>query len=83
MRPAAKAWEDDYAEKLESIGFLRGKAAPTVFHHPGWKVRIVVHGDDFTVTGKQQHLDMGSDAGDCKDMCILNRRLKVEGEFQI
>ena len=22
MRPAAKAWEDDYAEKLESIGFL-------------------------------------------------------------
>ena len=45
MRPAAKAWEDDYAEKLESIGFLRGKAAPTVFHHLGWKVRIVVHGD--------------------------------------
>ena len=24
---------------------------------------------------------MGLDAGDCKDMCILNRRLKVEGEF--
>ena len=100
MRPAAKAWEDDYAEKLESIWFLRVKAAPTVFHHPGWKVRIVVHGDDFTVTGKQQHLDMvktamrewyiitvkgvmGPDAGDCKDMCILNRRLKVEGEFLI
>ena len=100
MRPAAKAWEDDYAEKLESIGFLRWKAAPTVFRHPGWKVRVVVHGDDFTVTGKQQHLDMvktamrewyiitvkgvmGPDAGDCKDMCILNRRLKVEGEFLI
>ena len=100
MRPAAKAWEDDYAEKLESIGFLRGKAAPTVFHHPVWKVRIVVHGDDFTVTRKQQHLDMvktamrewyiitvkgvmGPDAGDCKDMCILSRRLKVEGEVLI
>ena len=100
MHPAAKAWEDDYAEKLESIGFLLGKAAPTVFHHPGWKVRIVVHGDDFTVIGKQQHLDMvetamrewyiitvegvmDPDAGDCKDMCILNRRLKVEGEFLI
>ena len=26
---------------------------------------------------------MGPDAGDCKDMCILNRRLKVEGEFLI
>ena len=53
---------------------------------------------DFTVIGKQQHLDMvetamrewhiitvkgvmGPDAGDCKDMCILNKRLKVEGEF--
>ena len=100
MRPAAKAWVDDNAEKLESTGFLRGKAAPTVFHFPGSKVRIVVHGDDFTVTGKQQHLDMvktamrewyiitvkgvmGPDAGDCKDMCVLNRRLKVEGEFLI
>ena len=51
MRPAAKAWEDDYAEKLESNGFLRGEGR-------SWKVRIVVHGDDFTVTGKQQHLDM-------------------------
>ena len=26
---------------------------------------------------------MGPDAGDCQDMCILNRRLKVEGEFLI
>ena len=26
---------------------------------------------------------MGPDAGDCKDMCILNRRLKVEGEFLV
>ena len=77
-----------------------GGTAPTVFHHPGWKVRVVVHGDDFTVSGKQQHLDMvktemrelyiitvkgvmGPDAGECKDMCILNWRLKVEGEFLI
>ena len=69
-------------------------------HHQGWKVRIVVHGDDFTATGKQQHLDMvktamrewyiitvkevmGPYSGDYKDMCILNRRLKVEGEFLI
>ena len=58
MRPAGKAWEDDNSEKLESIGFLRRKAAPKVFHHPRWKVRVVVHGDDFTVTGKQQYLDM-------------------------
>ena len=96
MRPAAKAWEEEYAGRLVSIGFLRGKAAPTVFYHPAWKVRIVVHGDDFTMTGEQRHLDavkkamqgwytitvkgvMGPDAGDCKDMCILNRRPRVDG----
>jgi hypothetical protein len=56
MRPAAKAWEDDYAEKLQGIGFVRGRAAPTAFYHPDWAVRVVVHGDDFTVTGKQQYL---------------------------
>ena len=100
MRPAAKAWEDEYAEKLESIGFFRGKAAPTVFYHPEWEVRIVVHGDDFTTIGKQVHVDkvkkamqewyiitvkgvMGPKPEDCKDMCILNRRLKIEGEFLV
>jgi hypothetical protein len=31
MRPAAQAWEDDFAAKLASIGFVRGKSAPTVF----------------------------------------------------
>ena len=63
-------------------------------------MRVVVHGDDFTVTNKQHHMDMvktamrewfiiiikgvmGTDARDCKDMCILKRRLKVEGEFWI
>jgi hypothetical protein len=100
MRPAAKAWEDDYAEKLESIGFCRGRAAPTVFYHPKWKVRVVVHGDDFTMIGKQVFLNkiekamrewyiitvkgtMGPKAEDCKDLCILNRRLRIEGEFLV
>jgi hypothetical protein len=58
MRPAAKAWEEDYAGRLAGIGFTRGRAAPTVFFHPEWQVRLVVHGDDFTATGTQKHLDM-------------------------
>ncbi len=31
MRPAAKAWEEDYAENLRAIWYERGEAAPTVF----------------------------------------------------
>ncbi len=30
-RPAASAWEKDYADRLEAIGFRKGMAAPTVF----------------------------------------------------
>jgi hypothetical protein len=95
MRPAAKAWEEDYAAKLCSAGFIRGVAAPTVFFHPEWDVRIVVHGDDFTTIGRQQFLDkfrdlmagwylmtvkgiLGPEAGDEKELRILNRRLRVE-----
>jgi hypothetical protein len=61
MRPAAKAWEEDYSEKLRGAGFVQGVAAPTVFHHPRWGVKIVVHGDDFTITGKQKYLNMFRD----------------------
>ena len=31
MRPAASAWEEDYSNNLESIGFKRGKSASTTF----------------------------------------------------
>ena len=51
MRPAAKAWEEDYAAKLVRIGYKRGVAAPTVFHEEVGDVSLVVHGDDFTALG--------------------------------
>jgi hypothetical protein len=57
MRPAAKAWEEDYAAKLVEAGFRRGRASPTCFFHPVWSIRVVVHGDDFTITGSQSRLD--------------------------
>ena len=57
MRPAANAWEREYATKLvESGGFVRGKAAPTVFLNPGTGVRLVVWGDDFTFLGRDNDL---------------------------
>ena len=30
MRPAAAAWESDYAEKLQSMRFQEGRAVPTI-----------------------------------------------------
>ena len=53
MRPAASTWEKDYSEKLSALGFKKGVAAPTVFYCESKNVRCVVHGDDFTFTGKK------------------------------
>ena len=63
MRNAAQAWEADFAERLESIGFVRGKSAPTTFYREASGCRCVVHGDDFTFltyddTGRQIVKDM-------------------------
>jgi len=56
MRQAASAWERDYSDKLTEIGFAKGIAAPTVFYWEERGVRCVVHGDDFTFSGKQADL---------------------------
>ena len=51
FRPAAQAWENFYAEKLEKFGFKRGVASPVIFRHEEKDMDCVVHGDDFTVCG--------------------------------
>ena len=56
-RGAAQAWEDLYAERLVSVGFVRGKRSPVVFYHPGRDVKCVVHGDDFTLEGEGEDLE--------------------------
>ena len=88
-RDAAQNWEHEYSEFLESMGFKRGIATPCAFWHPGRKIRIVVHGDDFTALGHGQDLDwfrqklqgryenkaerIGPDSKDNKVARILNR----------
>jgi hypothetical protein len=56
MRPAANAWERDFREKLEGIGFKCGIAAPTVFYNSSLDSSCVVHGDDFTFLGREGDL---------------------------
>ena len=48
-RDAAQNWEYAYIAFLEKVGFNRGKSPPCIFWHKQRNVRIVVHGDDFTV----------------------------------
>ena len=56
-RNAAISWDKNYAEKLAAVGFKGSRAAPTTFYKPTTKVRLVVHGDDFTLSGTQVELE--------------------------
>ena len=56
-RDAAQNWEREYCEFMEEERFLTGKASPCVFRHPERKLRVVIHGDDFTVLGFEKDLD--------------------------
>ena len=56
-RDAAQNWEAEYTEMMVEAGFTQGKHSACVFHHKERKVRVVVHGDDFTVLGESKELD--------------------------
>ena len=55
-RPAAQAWENFYAEKLEGVGFKRGDACGVVFYEPERDITVVCHGDDFICVGEEEDL---------------------------
>ena len=56
-RDAANNWVHEYVTIPEQLGFTKGKASPCVFFHAGRNARLVVHGDDFTLLGKELELD--------------------------
>ena len=56
-RDAAQNWEYAYVEALEAMGFTKGKATPCAFYMKERNLRLVVHGDDFTVLGMEEDLD--------------------------
>ncbi len=41
---------------LQEAGLSRGKYSSCVFYHEERKIRLVVHGDDFTVLGESKEL---------------------------
>ncbi len=56
-RDAAMNWERTYTEFLEGVGFRQGRSTPCAFRHVDRDLRIVVHGDDFTILGNVKELD--------------------------
>ena len=75
MRPAARAWENDYSKNLESTGMKKGKSSPSVFWDPSTRTRCVVHGDDFTFLGYPDELEK------MKKMMSQWYDIKVRGEL--
>ena len=56
-RAAADGWHSEYTSLLKSLGFVRGDASACVFRHGERNLVPSVHGDDFTSSGPQAHLD--------------------------
>lgn len=42
-------WDDTYAQRLIELGVVRGASSPCCFWHPKRHMRVVVHGNDFTI----------------------------------
>ena len=56
-RDAGMIWEETYRQRLEDLGFISGRANPCGFHHPEWKLSLLVHGDGFTALGVDASID--------------------------
>ena len=51
FRKAASEWESFYSERLEEVGFQRGRGCPVLFYHSLRDIAVAVHGDDFVICG--------------------------------
>ena len=92
-RDAAALWEAHYSRVLVASGFVKGRASPCCYHHPGKQIWMVVHGDDFITVCDKPGMDfvknvlekeyaikssvIGSDPKDLKEMKALGRIIKV------
>lgn len=56
-RDAAQHWEFQYAMFMTDIGLIRGASSQRAFHHPHRELRVVAHGDDFTILGWLNQVD--------------------------
>jgi hypothetical protein len=56
-RDAVQNWEEAYSTFMTNVGFRRGKASPCMFYHKDRNLRVVLHGDGFTIVGLEKDLN--------------------------
>ena len=49
---AALNWAQAYSEVLQGMGFVKGRSSPCSFYHKAWKIRTVIHRNDFLSEGR-------------------------------
>ena len=54
---ASQIWQKDYTELLRSDSFECGVSNGAVFYKASTDTRVMVHGDDFAVCGRQEEID--------------------------
>ena len=93
-RDAALNWAEAYNKVLITMGYEKGTSSPCRFHHAGWDVSTVVHGDDFLSEGPLWGLEnmnsaleasfqvkteiIGPDPGQQLEARVLNRVIRSE-----
>ena len=56
LRDAPAAWQDMLAEILTEPGFVRGTYDPSIYMHPSKQMTMVVHVDNFHLTGPDDEM---------------------------
>ena len=56
LRDAPAAWQDTFAEILVEQGFVRGRYESSIYMHPTKQLTLVVHVDDFHLTGPDEEM---------------------------
>ena len=91
-RDAAQNWTQEYTRTLIKAGFTVGKASPCHFWHENKQLALTVHGDDFTISGSEDNLNLlteemkkkwdiksailGPDHHHASEIKVLGRRLR-------
>ena len=91
-RDAAQNWTKEYTRLLQSAGFTAGKVSPCNFYHKERGMALIVHGDDFTVSGPEGDLvwlrdylavsweikatSLGPESHQAQEISVLNRRIR-------
>lgn len=91
-RDAAHNWTKEYTRFLLAAGFTAGRASPCNFYYEKRGMALIVHGDDFTISGPEEDLNwlhslfastwdvtatlLGPESHHKQDMKVLNRCIR-------